>query len=125
GSPGSSNAPNASLTRSFSQMGQSQEIAVNTLPFWSRFTLTSNLVWDTTNTFRTIFAAGTARKVFDYRQGEQNVQALEGSSSTNRDTILVKASQTRGGGMYTIYGVSYTKDGWPYERADSASGVGL
>ncbi|HXS82633.1 MAG TPA: hypothetical protein VN896_07910 [Methylomirabilota bacterium] len=106
-------------------MGQPQEIAVNTLPFWSRFTLTSNLVWDATNTFRTIFAAGTTRKVFDYRQGEQQVQALEGSAATNRDTILVKASQTRGGGMYTIYGVSYTKDGWAYERADSASGVGL
>src|SRR6185503_21308010 len=54
-----------------------------------------------------------------------NVAALEGSMSTARDTILVQANQTRGGGMFTIYGISYTKDGWAYERSGDGSKNGL
>lgn len=94
-----------------------QEIAINTLPFWSRFTITADLRFDPgTGLLRTLFPAGFRIPVFDYRKGEQNVAALEGSRATSRDTILVQANQTRGGGQYSIYGISFTKDGWPYIR---------
>jgi hypothetical protein len=102
-------------------MAQPQEIAINTLPFWSRFTSTADLRYDGTAVFlRTIIPQGRQLTVFDYRKGDNTVSALEGSSATARDTILVQANQTRGGGLFRIYGVSYTKDGWAYER----SGVG-
>ncbi len=97
-----------------------QEIAINTLPFWSRFTITADLVFDGTTLLRTIIADGRTIPVFDYRKGEQNVAALEASRATARDTILVQANQTRGGGLYKIYGLSYTKDGWAYERSGAA-----
>jgi hypothetical protein len=93
---------------------QPQEISINTLPFWSRFTLSVDLQWNGTTTFRTVIPAGTQRIVFDYRKGERNVSALEGAQATARDTILVQANQTRGGGLYRIFGISYTKDGWPF-----------
>lgn len=103
-------------------MNKVQEIAVNTLPFWSRFTLTSDLRFDpATGLFKTQFAAGFSIPVFDYRKGEQNVSALEGSRATARDTILVQANQTRGGGLFRIYGLSFTKDGWAYERSGEGS----
>lgn len=95
------------------------EIAINTLPFWSRFLLDVDLRFDGTNTFRTIFARGTRLPVFDYRKGERNVTALQGAQATSRDTILVQANQTRGGGQYTIHGISFTKDGYPYEAEDA------
>lgn len=100
---------------------QVQEVAINTLPFWSRFTITTDLRFDVpTGLFKTQFSAGFQIPVFDYRKGEQNVAALEGSRATDRDTILVQANQTRGGGLYRIFGLSFTKDGWAYER----SGIG-
>lgn len=99
-------------------MSKPQEVAVNTLPFWSRFTLDADLRYDGTNPRRTLFAAGFQRRVFDYRQGERDVQALEGASSTARDTILVQANQTRGGGLFRIFGLSFTKDSWPFVRED-------
>jgi hypothetical protein len=95
-------------------MAEPQEISLNTLPFWSRFTLTADLQWDGVTPFRTIFSQGVKRPIFDYRKGERNVTALEGAQATARDTILVTASQTRGGGLYRIFGISYTKDGWPF-----------
>ena len=103
-----------------------QEVAVNTLPFWSRFTLSTNLQFDpAVGLFRTQFSAGFRVPVFDYRKGEQNVSALEGSRATSRDTILVTANQTRGGGLYRIFGVSFTKDGWPYVRSGAGSQNGI
>lgn len=98
-----------------------QEIAINTLPFWSRFTLTVDLRFDpAVGLFKMQIAAGQKIPVFDYRKGEQQVSALEGARATARDTILVQANQTRGGGLFRIHGISFTKDGWPYVR----SGVG-
>jgi hypothetical protein len=102
-----------------------QELAINTLPFWSRFTKTVDLRFDAVNVFRTVISQGQNLTVFDYRKGEQNVSALEGSMSTARDTILVQANQTRGGGMYSIFGISYTKDGWAYERSGENQKNGL
>lgn len=95
------------------------ELAENRLPFWSRFTLTANLRFDpAVGVFRIIFEPGLQIPVFDYRRGEGNVTALEGSRSTERDTILQKANETRGGEKYIIEGISITKDGYPYERAN-------
>lgn len=104
---------------------QVQELAINTLPFWSRFTLSADLRFDAVNLTRTLFQAGFTIPVFDYRKGEQNVAALEGSRSTARDTLLTQANQTRGGGQYTIHGISFTKDGWPYVRSGDGSQNGL
>ena len=101
-------------------MPQKVAIAINTLPFWSRFTISTDLRWDGVNLFRTQFTAGFSIPVFDYRRGAQSASALEGSRATQRDTILVQANQTRGGGAYRIRGLSFTKDGEAYER----SGVG-
>lgn len=100
--------------------GQVQEIAVNTLPFWSRFTNSVDMRYNGVDVFRTVIGRGRSIPVFDYRKGEQNVAALEGAAATPRDTILVQANQTRGGGMYTIYGISYTKDGWAYEASGAS-----
>lgn len=99
-----------------------QEIAVNTLPFWSRFVLPFDLRYDGTNCQRTVIRQGTKIRAFDYRQGEANAQALNGAEATSRDTILVKPGQTRGGGRYSIHGISVTLDGMPY---DSQSADGL
>lgn len=101
-----------------------QEIAINTLPFWSRFTISTDLRWDGLNLFRTQFTAGFSLPVFDYRKGEQNAAALEGSRATARDTILVQANQTRGGGIYRIHGLSFTKDGNAYERSGAGNQAG-
>lgn len=106
-------------------MTQPQQIAINTLPFWSRFTQTVDLRWNGTDLLRTVVNAGKTMKVFDYRQGDNAANALEGAVATARDTILVTASQTRGGGMYTIYGISYTKDGWAYEQSGTGAKQGL
>jgi len=100
------------------------EIAVNTLPFWSRFTVTADLRFDGVTLLRTLLLPGANRPVFDYRKGELGATALEGAPATARDTILVTANQTRGGGLYRIHGVSITKDGWAYQ-ADDAKGQGL
>jgi len=102
-----------------------QAIAINTLPFWSRFTQTLDLRYDGANVLREHFNPGFTIPCFDYRKGEQNVAALEGSRSTARDTILVQANQTRGGGLYRIYGVSFTKDGWAYERGNVGGQPGI
>ncbi|MGH7605578.1 MAG: hypothetical protein ACRENK_16485 [Gemmatimonadaceae bacterium] len=106
-------------------MSQPQQIAINTLPFWSRFTNTIDMRYNGTDLLRTVMNTGLQRIVFDYRKGEQNVSALEGSAATARDTILVQANQTRGGGMYHIFGISYTKDGWAYERSGTGSKNGI
>ena len=99
-----------------------QEIAVNTLPFWSRFILSLDLRYDGVTCFRTAINRGAQIPVFDYRKGEGNATALNGAQATARDTILVKAAQTRGGGRYTINGISITKDGYPYQT-DDANGL--
>ena len=106
-------------------MNAPAEIALNTLPFWSRFTQTIDLRFDGTDLLRTIVAAGQKIPVFDYRKGEQNVSALEGARATARDTILVQASQTRGGGIFKIYGLSFTKDGLAYARSGSGAQNGI
>jgi hypothetical protein len=90
------------------------EVAINTLPFWSRFVQSIDLRWDGQNCQRRHISRGAKIPVFDYRQGEGQVNALEGQLATERDTILVKAAQTRGGGLYRIYGISITKDGGLY-----------
>lgn len=106
-------------------MPQPQEVALNTLPFWSRFTIDVDLRFDGVNLFRQIFQTGFGIPVFDYRKGERNVTALGGAQATARDTILVQANQTRGGGMYHIHGLSFTKDGWPFFRGPQATPPGL
>lgn len=106
-------------------MPQPQEVAINTLPFWSRFTLDADLRYDNVNPFRTIFTAGFFLPVFDYRKGENTVTALGGARSTARDTILVQANQTRGGGLFRIYGLSFTKDGWPFVRGPQPTPPGV
>lgn len=103
-----------------------QEIAINTLPFWSRFTQTVDLRFDpAVGLFRPQFTQGFTIPVFDYRKGEQTAAALEGARATARDTILVQANQTRGGGLYRIHGISFTKDGWAYQRSGTGNNNGL
>lgn len=104
---------------------QPQEIAINTLPFWSRFTLDADLRFDDANLLRTIFTRGTQIPVFDYRKGEDSAAALGGDRATGRDTILVNAAQTRGGGAYHIHGLSITKDGAPYVKSGTGQNAGL
>jgi hypothetical protein len=100
-----------------------QQIAVNTLPFWSRFVVEYDLRYDGVTCIRRLITRGTRIPVFDYRQGEAQATALNGAQATARDTILVKAAQTRGGGRYTINGLSITKDGMPYENAANSNGL--
>ena len=95
------------------------QIAVNTLPFWSRFLLPFDLRYDGTNCQRTVITRGTRLRVFDYRQGEARAQALGGAQATARDTILVNAAQTRGGSRFSISGLSITMDGKAYTEADT------
>lgn len=95
-------------------MSQPQGIAINTLPFWSRFVLRADLRYDGANLLRTVLSRGSDILAFDYRRGENNVSALDGAQATSRDTLMTKANQTRGGSQYTIRGVSITKDGMPY-----------
>lgn len=95
------------------------EIAVNTLPFWSRFVIPMDLRYDGETCIQRLISRGTQIPVFDYRKGEANATALNGAQATARDTILVKAAQTRGGGRYTINGISITKDGAPYTVSDA------
>lgn len=104
-------------------MTQPQEIAINTLPFWSRFEQQIDLRFDGTNLQRTIFSRGSTIPVFDYRRGESAVAALNQAQATARDTIQSKAGQTRGGSLYKIHGISVTKDGYPYERVINAQGT--
>lgn len=98
-----------------------QSIAVNTLPFWSRFLLNVDLRWDGANATRLVFTAGQQIPVFSYKQGEGNVSALAGERATARDTILQTGNQTRGGSLYDIRGISYTKDGSLYETVPAAN----
>lgn len=102
-----------------------QQIAINTLPFWSRFTITADLRYDGVTPTRTIFNNGLVIPVFDYRKGDQTANALEGSRATARDTGLVKAGSTKGGGQYRIHGVSFTKDGAPYVKSGTNNQNGL
>jgi len=97
-------------------MGQPQEIAINTLPFWSRFTVVTDLRYDGTTLLKVQFTKGQSIAVFDYRRGESGVAPLNNANATARDTIQTKAGQTRGGSQYKIHGISLTKDGYPYER---------
>ena len=107
-------------------MAGKMEIAINTLPFWSRFVLPYDLHFDGVALVRTLFTRGFKVPVFDYRQGESSALALAGATATERDTILVKAAQTRGGGRYTIKGISITKDGLPYTSpGDGTRDAGL
>jgi len=106
-------------------MPELQEVAVNTLPFWSRFSLDSDLRFDGTTLERTVVTAGTEIPVFDYRRGEQNVTALNGARATLRDTILTQAAQTRGGEKFTIHGISITKDGYAFVRDGIGARNGL
>lgn len=96
---------------------QTIEIAENRIPYWSRFLTQVDLRYNGVDRFVTQLNAGFEIPVFDYRRGEQNVQALNGARSTIRDTILTNASQTRGGAMYAITGFSITKDGYPYQQS--------
>lgn len=93
-------------------------IAVNTLPMWSRFLVPFDLRWDGTNPARVVITRGQQIPVFNYKQGEGAVAALLGDPSTARDTILQTGAQTRGGALYDIRGISYTKDGEIYEMVD-------
>lgn len=92
-----------------------QQIAINTLPFWSRFALDADLRYDGVNLYRRVLSSGSKVRAFDYRQGENNVNALQGQGATERDTILTKANETRGGGKVLIRGISITRDGEAYE----------
>lgn len=103
-----------------------EQIAINTLPFWSRFTISADLRFDpSVGLFRTQFTSGFEIPVFDYRKGDQQASALEAARATARDTGLVKAAQTKGGGMYRIRGMSFTKDGNPYEKSGTGNKNGI
>ena len=105
-------------------MGQKiTQIAVNTLPFWSRFIVGIDLRYDGVNCFRTVIQRGQRFRVFDYRQGENQAQALGGAEATERDTILTTAGKTRGGARYVIQGMSITKDGYPYTEGADSNGL--
>ena len=98
---------------------QTIEIAENRIPYWSRFLTQVDLRFNGVDRFVTQLTAGFEIPVFDYRRGEQNVQALLGAKATKRDTIMTNASQTRGGAMYSITGFSITKDGYPYQQSEN------
>jgi len=101
------------------------QVAVNTLPFWSRIVLPINLAFsqvDTPTGLRVLFTKGTKFSAFSYRKGESTVSALSGATATSRDTILVQANQPRGGERFKIHGISITKDGWPYVASPVAPG---
>lgn len=100
-----------------------QQVAINTLPFWSRFVLEADLRFDGVNPYRRILAAGSKVKAFDYRQGASDAGALQGQTSTERDTILTKANETRGGGKVRIRGISFTRDGSPYEVIEQSDAL--
>lgn len=102
-------------------MAGSLNIAVNTLPFWSRFVVPFNLVWDGTNNQNQVLTVGQKIRVFSYKQGEAAAQPLNGDLATARDTILQTGGQTRGGSLYDIRGLSFTKDGSPYEAVTAQS----
>lgn len=104
-------------------MAQPSELALNTLPFWSRFEIPVDLRWNGVDLQTTVFTKGFKIPVFDYRRGENEVTALDNALATARDTIQSKAGQTRGGSLYKIHGISLTKDGYPYSRLLDVSGV--
>ncbi len=93
-------------------------IAVNTLPFWSRLLLQLDLRWNGTDPTRVVIANGRKIQLFNYKQGEGNVTALSGDRATSRDTILQTGAQTRGGALYDIGGLSFTKDGPVFEQIE-------
>lgn len=99
-------------------------LAVNTLPFWSMIGLSADLRLVPGALTRVLFTAGTKRRAFSYKQGDGAVPALEGDQATERDTILVKATETRGGARYHIKGISVTPDGLPFWK-DEADATGL
>jgi hypothetical protein len=99
------------------------QIAVNTLPFFSRFVIPYDLRWDGTNCMREVLSRGRKFRAFDYRQGETSARALNGQEATERDTILQEAGKTRGGSRYIIMGLSITLDGYPYETTEASHGL--
>lgn len=98
---------------------QVTQVAVNSLPFWSRIIVPFDLRWNGTQCQRRVITRGTKIRAFGYRQNEANVRALNGASATERDTIVQEGGKTRGGARYVIFGLSIGIDAWPYTASDN------
>lgn len=91
------------------------QVAVNSLPFWSRIVQRFDLRWDGTNDRRNVITRGTKIRAFGYRQNGSNENALAGEMATERDTVVQEGGKTLGGARYIIHGLSIGVDGKPYD----------
>jgi hypothetical protein len=101
------------------------QIAINTLPIFSRLVIPYDLRWDGTNCTRAVIQKGTHYRAYAYKQNDSQVPELAGAQATARDTPLLKAAETRGGSRFKIYGMSITADGEPYDYPENDSEYGL
>lgn len=101
------------------------QIAVNTLPIQSRLVIPFDLRWNGTDCERAVISKGDEYRAYGYKQNDTSVAELAGARATSRDTPLLKASETRGGSRFRIYGMSITADGEPYDYPDEGTEYGL
>ena len=101
------------------------QIAVNTLPLQSRLVIPFDLRYDGENCLREVITRGEELRAYGYKQNDSNVHELDGAMATDRDTPLLKASETRGGARYIIQGLSISVDGEPYDIPENDTHNGL
>lgn len=101
------------------------QIAVNSLPFWSRFIIPFDLRWNGVACLRQVITIGNEIRAFGYNQQAANAQQLMNGQATERDTIVQEGGKTRGGSRYIIVGMSLTVDGYPYDVPDDNENNGL
>jgi hypothetical protein len=101
------------------------QIAVNTLPVQSRIIIPFDLRYDGENCLVEVIPRGNEIRAYGYRQNDSNVPELDGAQATDRDTPLLKASETRGGSRYIIQGLSISVDGEPYDIPANDGNHGL
>lgn len=101
------------------------QIAVNTLPIFSRLVVGYDLRWDGTNCLREVITKGDEYRAFGYKQNDSQVPELGGARATSRDTPLLKSAETRGGSRFRIQGLSITADGEPYDYPENDTKYGL
>jgi hypothetical protein len=105
--------------------GQPLNIAINTLPIFSRIVIPFDLRYDGQNCLRTVIQRGEKLRAYAYKQNDAAVPELCGARATSRDTPLLKASETSGGARFKIHGISITTDGEPYDYPENDTTYGL
>jgi len=106
-------------------MANQIQIAVNTLPLQSRLIVPFDLRYDGVSCIRTVITRGTELRGYGYKQNDTQVVELAGAMATERDTPLLKASETQGGSRYIIQGLSISVDGEPYDIPENDQNHGL